>query len=258
MSVARVTEITASSPKNFENPIDRGLKRTSPLARLMILSGLRLSTIKYCEPDARASGFFITRMLIKENRVSLFLSALRSSLDDAAIEEISRQLGQAVEATARAIDSALPMLVSALSRSTRIDCGAGLVRALDERSDVKISGDAVLALFLGDIRDAAAQLLGKSSGIGAAPASELLVILAPIVLDAVHEYRCVQNLGAFRIAQLLQSEEHDIGRRAPDIMNAVWTLLDTDRNGVTEVPISRRVAPIRLNRFLRGSRSRYK
>ena len=190
--------------------------------------------------------------------MSLFLSALRSSLDDTSIEEISRQLGQAVGDTARAIDSALPMLVSALSRSTRIDYGASLVETLQDRRDVKISGDAVLAHFLGDNRDAAAQLLGKSSGIGAPPASELLAILAPIVLDAVDEYRRVQNLGAYRIAQMLQSEEHDIGRRAPDIMNAVWTLLDSDRNGDTEIPISPRVSPIRLNRFLRGSRSRHK
>ena len=195
-------------------------------------------------------------MHVKENRVSLFRSALRSSLDDAAIEEISRQLGQAVGATAKAIDSALPMLVSALSRRTRIDCGAGLVGTLHDRHDVKISGDAALTHFLGDNRDAAAQLLGKSSGIGAAPASELLAILAPIVLDAVDEYRRVQNLGAYRIAQMLQGEEHDIGRRAPDIMNAVWALLDSDHNGDTEIPISPRVSPIRRNRFLRGCRNR--
>lgn len=211
-----------------------------------------------CEPDAPASGFFVTSMHGKEDWVSSFLSALRSSFDDTAIEKISRQLGQDFGATTRAIDSALPMLVSALSRSTRIDCGASLVRAVDERNDVRISSDAVLALFLGDNRDAAARLLGKSSGIGAPPASRLLAMLAPFVLDAVDKYRRVQNLNAFQIAQLLQSEEHDIGRRAPDIMNAVWALLDTEGNGDTEIPISPRVAPIRLNRFLRGSRSRYK
>lgn len=196
--------------------------------------------------------------------MSSILDLIRSTLDDKAIEEIGGQIGQDPRTTTEAIDSALPMLVGALSRSTRQDGAAGLNRALETRHDGSVlddvatyvgsgdrsDGNGILGHVLGSHQDAAARVLGASSGIDRGQASSLMATLAPLILGAVGKTKREGNLGASDLARMLSSEEKDLGRRAPNMMSAVWSLLDTDGDGDTDVSDLMQNAAKGFGRFL--------
>ncbi len=181
--------------------------------------------------------------------MSSILEMVRARLDDASIDTIGGQIGQDRRTTTEAIDSALPMLVGALSRSAHKDGAAGLNRALDRKHDGSVlndvaayvgsgdrsDGDGILGHVLGSHRDAAAKMLGASSGIDRDQASSLMATLAPLILGAVGKAKRESKLGAGDLTHMLSSEEQDLKRRAPNMMSAVWGLLDTDGDGDTDL-----------------------
>ena len=181
--------------------------------------------------------------------MSALMDLLQSTIKDQSIGELSRQLGEDEQTTSNAIDSALPMLIGALKRSTEKDGGKGLRRALDKKHDGSIldnlsshvaSGDdadgrGILGHILGGNRDAAAMILGAQSGIGENKASSLMAKLAPVVLGALGKAKTQQNLGRKDLTRLLDSETDSLKERAPTMMGAVSGLLDQDGDGDTDL-----------------------
>lgn len=181
--------------------------------------------------------------------MSYILDLVRLSIDDVSIEKISGHIGQDPITTTEAIDSALPMLVGALSHNVRDDGATSLSATVEQHHDGEIlsdvagyvefadprEGERVLDYLLGTHQDAAARALGARSGLDRTQASTLMVTLAPVLLGAIGKAKRARNLGADGLSQLLNGEELDLERRSPGLMHAVSTLLDAgDNSGLSE------------------------
>jgi len=193
------------------------------------------------------------------------MDLLQSTIKDSSISEIASQLGQDEQTTSSAIDSALPMLIGALGRSTKQDGGAGLKRALEKRHDGSIlddvsayvakndqtDGNGILGHILGQNQGLAAQMLGSSSGIGENKAQSLMATLAPVVLGALGKAKAKKNLSGGDLTDLLAGESESLQKRTPSMMNAVWGLLDADGDGDTDLSDLLQRGSKGLGRFFR-------
>lgn len=174
--------------------------------------------------------------------MSYLLDLARLSIDDISIEKISGHIGQDPVTTREAIDSALPMLVGALSCRAREDGAVGLNVAIERDHDGDIlsdvagyveSGDRsdgrrILGHVFGSRQESVARVLGASSGLEKTQASSLMVTLAPVLLGAIGKAKKVKGLGSDELSRLLTGEELDLERRSPDLMRAITGLLEGD------------------------------
>lgn len=174
--------------------------------------------------------------------MSALLDILSSSLDSGSIASLGKQLGQDASTTRSAVNSALPMLVGALRKSTERDHGAGLARALETRHDGGIldnlsgflaqndnsDGAGILGHVLGSKQDTAATALQMASGVDKQQASSLLTTLAPIVLGALGKVSQGDGKGAADITRILDKEAQSIDERSPGLMSTLTSVLDAD------------------------------
>lgn len=197
--------------------------------------------------------------------MSSLMDLLQATIKDSSIGEISKQLGQDERTTSKAIDSALPMLIGALKRSTAQDGGAGLNKALEKKHDGSIlddvagyvkqndqsDGRGILGHILGQNRDAAAMLLGAESGIGERKATSLMATLAPVVLGALGKARSQKKMGGGDLTRLLADESESLQQRTPAVMGALSGLLDADGDGDTDLGDLLKAGKKGLGKFLR-------
>ncbi len=197
--------------------------------------------------------------------MSSLMDLLQSTIKDSSISEISQKLGQDERTTSNAIDSALPMLIGALKRSTENDGGEGLARALEKKHDGSIlddvaghvrqgdqsDGRGILGHILGQNRDAAAMLLGAESGMGESKAASLMATLAPVVLGALGKARSQKKLGSGDLTRLLADESDSLQKRTPVVMGALSGLLDADGDGDTDLADLLKHGKSGLSKFLR-------
>lgn len=173
-------------------------------------------------------------------------------LTDLAGGDTARQIGDRIGAdpqtTQRAMGAAVPTLVEALSRNAgRSGGAASLSSALDRDHDGSVlddlggflgvgtggsqEGSKILEHVLGDRRSDVETGIGRASGLDGAQVSQLLTLLAPLVLGALGKEKRSRGLDSGRLAQWLQEQSRDLGRKAPGTMDAVSRMLDRDGDG---------------------------
>lgn len=181
--------------------------------------------------------------------MSALMDLVQSAIKETSIGELSRQIGQDEQTTSNAIETALPMLIGALNKSTNLDNGDGLNRALESKHDGSIlddvaayvgkndqsDGRGILGHILGRNRDAASMLLGAQSGIGESNAASLMASLAPVVLGALGKAKSQRNLSGGELSDLLTNETKGLENRTPSVMSMVSKLMDQDGDGDTDV-----------------------
>lgn len=174
---------------------------------------------------------------------------ISSSLDSSAVSQISAQLGQDSNTTRNAINSALPMLIGALTKSAKADSGTGLARALNSRHDGSVlddvagylskndqsDGAGILRHVLGANQDLAASTLQMASGVDKEQASSLLATLAPVVLGALGKTKRDSGLRDEDLTRVLDGETRALEEKAPGMMSALTGMLDADGDGNTEL-----------------------
>jgi len=174
---------------------------------------------------------------------------ITSSLDSGAVSQISAQLGQDSDKTRSAIQSALPMLLGAVTRSAHEDNGAGLANALSAKHDGGLlddvagylskndqsDGAGILGHVLGSKQDAAAATLQKATGVDKDKASSLLATLAPIVLGALGKAKRDAGMSGADLTRALDTEALAIESKAPGMMGALTGMLDADGDGDTDL-----------------------
>jgi hypothetical protein len=174
---------------------------------------------------------------------------ITSSLDSGAVSQISAQLGQDSDKTRSAIQSALPMLLGAVTRSAHEDNGAGLANALSAKHDGGLlddvagylskndqsDGAGILGHVLGSKQDAAAATLQKAAGVDKDKASSLLATLAPIVLGALGKAKRDAGMSGADLTRALDTEALAIESKAPGMMGALTGMLDADGDGDTDL-----------------------
>lgn len=112
-----------------------------------------------------------------------------------AQETVSRRLGTSPQQTEAALEAAVPLLLSALTRNAQTpDGAAALASALDQHSGQALDlfsqgqtpdlqeGQQILGHVFGPQQQAAAQAVSRRAGIDPQLAMQLLAMVAPLVL----------------------------------------------------------------------------
>ena len=174
------------------------------------------------------------------------MDQIMQSVGGGTTRQIGGQLGLDDSTTQSAIGAALPMLLAGLAKNSATPDGASalhgaLVRdhdgsALDDLGGVLGNAQAgpgagILRHVLGDRQPLAQQALSKSSGIDAAQASQLLVMLAPVVMGALGRQQRQSGLDAPGLAGLLGGERAQLASSSPDLMGMASRMLDQDGDG---------------------------
>jgi len=196
------------------------------------------------------------------------LDQLTQQLDGDAIRQISQQVGADEGAVSKAVSSGLPLLVSALARNSSDQGGASaLLGALDRDHDGSVlddvmgflggggassAGAPILKHVLGGNRQAGAETaIGKMSGLDGQTVSQILAMLAPMVLGALGRQRQQKGLDAGGLADLLGTEHRRAEKKAPEAMGLVGQLLDSDGDGQIADDLARLGTGL-LGKFLGG------
>jgi hypothetical protein len=171
------------------------------------------------------------------------LDTISAQLTPQTISAIAGQLGVDPGTAQQSIGIALPLLVSALARNTESKMGAqSLAKALKKDHDGSIlkdlpsaiagyqtgEGDGILRHVLGESRPTVEQTLQRGTNVDA---GQLLVMLAPIVMGVLGQMQRKQKLTPTTLSQTLVTEQKQIGSTNSDLMGAITTILDTNKDG---------------------------
>ena len=178
--------------------------------------------------------------------MSAIMDLLGKEMTGEAIKEISAQTGIEEEQAAAVVNGAVPLLLKALARNTDDPQGAeALAEALKQDHDGSIlddipgfvnqantaPGQAILKHVLGDRIMTVARGLAKLIGIESETVDRILAILAPIVLAALARQQQSEGLDVGALAGLLGQEKKTAESRAPEAMDILSSLLDSDGDG---------------------------
>lgn len=181
--------------------------------------------------------------------MNYIIKTLGSALDFDAIAAIAGDLGEDFGKTKVAVGTALPVLISALSRRASHDNGAALGNALDRDHDGEILQDTRAFVVAGDFDEGlringhvlgekklqTAQVVSNTTGLAARKADRLLDMLAPVLLGAVGQLKKTRNLDSDGLTELLTDEEQEIDRQLPGVISVVGSFLDSDGDGAFEL-----------------------
>ena len=178
--------------------------------------------------------------------MSAILDLLISQLDDNAIQQIAGQLGVESASAQQAIVAAAPLLLGALDKNAQSSSGAqSLNNALDKDHNGAIFNDLLGALANPNTANDGAAILGhvlggnlgqveqgvsQISGLDQNSTSQLLNMLAPVVLGAVGKEKQEMGADPAGLTQMLNSEVAAAEAQMPGFAS----LLDMDGDGQIE------------------------
>ena len=174
---------------------------------------------------------------------------LTGLLDDAlsgdTVSQISQQIGADEATTYNAIQSALPMLLGAMTTNAQDPQGAtSLAGALDQDHDGSAlsnlgaiigslggqHGGGILGHIFGGSRPVAEEQVSRASGLDMSKVGPLLMILAPIVMGALGRMRQQGQVHEHNLPDVLGSATRQTASRSP-LMDVLGSVLDRDRDG---------------------------
>jgi hypothetical protein len=181
------------------------------------------------------------------------LDLLLQSLGGDAVGRISAQLGIDEATARRAIQAALPLIITALAQNASSPQGAdSLYQALASDHDGTLldnvpsyldhpdtaDGQAILGHVFGEQESAVVNQFSAQTGLDSDLLMKLLPILAPIVLAQLGKQQRDGGLDSGGLADVLSGEKASIQEQAaPDgslgglLGGLVTGMLDTDRDG---------------------------
>ncbi len=173
------------------------------------------------------------------------LGDLMQQLQGGGIGEISKTLGLKDDQVTEVVSGALPALMGAFSRNTASQSGAdALFGALAGKHGGDILGNVVGALSGGKSADAGIlrhafgkkqgsveQALSQSSGLDMASVGKIMAMVAPLVLGSLGKAQREQGLDATGTAAMVQRERRTAEKQAPQAMDMLTKLLDSDGDG---------------------------
>ncbi len=161
---------------------------------------------------------------------------------------ISNQLGIDQNQAQNAIGLALPTLLNALNKNAATENGAAaLTNAISNdhngagltdlmglaQQALGGEGNSILKHILGGAQPNVENAISQNSGIGGAQASQILQILAPVVLNALGNQSQASGNGinVATIAGLLNNFVGNHQQQAPQNQNIIASLLDQNNDG---------------------------
>jgi hypothetical protein len=173
------------------------------------------------------------------------LDALKQQLGPDTIQQISRTLGTGPQTTSSAVSMALPALLGGLSRNASSPQGAqALNTALDAHDGSILDnlgsllgggaasgiGGAILGHIFGSKRGTVEQGVGSASGLSAQQVSQLLMMLAPIVMGVLGRAKQQSGIDASRLPDVLQQTSQQAQKDSPSL-GGLAGMLDSNHDG---------------------------
>jgi hypothetical protein len=173
------------------------------------------------------------------------LDTLQQQLGPDAIQQISNTIGADPSATSGAISAALPALLGGLSRNASTPQGAAaLHNALDAHDGSILDnlggllagaggaaiGGSILSHIFGSQRSGVEQGVSRASGLSAQQISQLLMMLAPIVMGVLGRAKQQSGLDASRLPDVLQQTTQQMQRQSPSL-GGLAGMLDSNHDG---------------------------
>ena len=173
------------------------------------------------------------------------LNGLMQQLQGGGIGEISKTLGLKDDQVSNVVAGALPALMGAFSRNAGSQSGANaLFGALAGKHDGSILGDLVGSLAGGKNADAGIlkhafggkqgaveQALSAGSGVDMASVGKIMAMVAPLVLGALGKTQRAKGLDTAGMAKMVHNEGRAAQKQAPQAMDMLSSLLDSDGDG---------------------------
>lgn len=172
---------------------------------------------------------------------------LSEALSGNTVSQMSQALGEDEQTTSNAIQSALPLLLGGLARNSSDESGASaLAGALDRDHDGSIlddlagfvmnsgagSGEGILGHIFGSQRPQVEQGVSQASGMDIGKVSQLLIMLAPIVMGALGRTRQQQGVGAGDLASILSGATQQMsGGSGSPLIGMLSQMMDADGDG---------------------------
>jgi hypothetical protein len=205
---------------------------------------------------------------MEEDMSSLLETLSGQLLGGDTVGQLSRTIGADEGATTKALAGALPILLGGLAgNSSRSQGASSLASALDRDHDGSVlddiggflqggasaSGAGILGHVFGGRQPAVEQSLSRSSGLSGAQVSQLLAMVAPLVMGFLGREKRSQGFDAGQLASMLGGERDEMARRQPKAMGALAGLLDSDGDGSIMDDVADLGGSL-LGGFLKGNR----
>lgn len=177
--------------------------------------------------------------------MSGILDGVLGQLSGGSLQKVSSALGTDEATAGSAVNAALPLLVAALARNASSPEGANaLANALDRDHDGSAlndvpatidnaqagAGQKMLSHIFGGKQTNVAQSLGAATGLDSRRATQLMMMLAPMVLAYLGRAKREKGLDSGGLGSVLTRERESIGTRSPGL-GGLLSMLDRDGDG---------------------------
>jgi len=180
-------------------------------------------------------------------RVINFITQLiTQKIAAAAARALSQRLGVSEATAERAVQIAIPLILAALARNAAQPEGAKeLHEAVNTDHDGSIfdnlsgylgnpqaaNGAGILGHVFGEQQGTVQNNLAQATGLDPNAAGSILETVAPLVLGAVGQTQRQNDLDPDGLSQYLDSQRQQTEEAAPDVMGALNSMLDSNRDG---------------------------
>ena len=180
--------------------------------------------------------------------MSSLLEMLAGQLGGDNLSMISKEIGADEDSTKSALSAALPMLIGAISRNGSDEQGAqGIMNAIEKDShdgsildnlgdflgqkkyDEPRSSAGILGHILGGRQDRVQQGVSQASGISSGASSQLMKMLAPMVMGALGKKQKSEGLGVGDLMGFLGGEKQAVEQSSGGSL--IGRMLDQDGDG---------------------------
>ena len=163
-----------------------------------------------------------------------------------AARALAPRLGVSEATAERAVVIAIPLILAALARNAARPEGAKqLHEAVNTDHDGSIfdnlggylgnpqaaNGAGILGHVFGEQQGTIQNNLAQATGLDPNAAGNILETVAPLVMGAVGQTQQQNNLDPDGLSQYLDSQRQQTEAAAPDVMGALNSMLDSNRDG---------------------------
>jgi len=170
-----------------------------------------------------------------------------SQLGGGGLDQIARSVGVNGGDVTNVLAGALPAMMAGLTRKTASSGGANaLLGALDRDHDGSVlddvmgflgggsavaSGAGILGHILGGRQATVEQAVSKSSGVDMGSVSQIMAMVAPLMMGSLGKAKHQQGLDASGLAAALGQQEKAARQVSPSAVDMFTRMLDSDGDG---------------------------
>lgn len=170
---------------------------------------------------------------------------IKGPVGEQIISSVANQLGINNQQAQSAVATAVPFLLTALSKNAANGDAENIVNALNTKHDGGIldnlsgflnggnfsDGIGILGHVLGNRQPQVEQSISKNSGLNVSQVSQILAILAPIVMGYLGKQKNANNLDANGLTSLLGGMLSGASQTNQKEMSMIEKLLDQNGDG---------------------------